>query len=299
MAKWFPEFHRNNLEVVMNAAQSETGRRGFFILACLLIQLIATNLSAQSVEPLAGIWKTWVLTSGSQFRLPPPPTDLFATEVTELKMLESQRNAATLDLINYWDAGSPGLRWMEMLYPLGFGAATARPYALLSVAIYDATIAAWDSKYLYNRPRPSQIDLSLTPAIPNPQSPSYPSEHAVVAGAAAEVLAYRSRPRRSFIAIKLKKQRCRVFKPESSIEATLRPVWISGEPLEPRSWSGLEPIVPIRHGQEPYQPVPLAVRDRNRSGLASSRNLAHLGTYFRRSVQTGPPSRLQLRCGEG
>jgi membrane-associated phospholipid phosphatase len=77
-----------------------------------------------------------------------------------------------------------------MLYPLGTGAVNSRAFALVSVAIYDATIAAWDSKYTYNRLRPSQIDLTLTPAIPNPQSPSYPSEHAVVAGAASEVLAY-------------------------------------------------------------------------------------------------------------
>jgi len=163
---------------------------GLLIVASVLTQLAATNLSAQSVEPLAGTWKTWVLSSGSQLRLPPPATDLFATEVTELRMLESQRTAATLDLINYWDTGSPGFRWIEMLYPLGTGAANSRAFALVSVAIYDATIAAWDSKYTYNRLRPGQVDLSLTPAIPNPQSPSYPSEHAVVAGAASEVLAY-------------------------------------------------------------------------------------------------------------
>ena len=62
--------------------------------------------------------------------------------------------------------------------------------ALLSVAIYDATVAAWDSKYAYNRPRPTAFDSSLTAALPNPQSPSYPSEHAKVAGAASTVQAY-------------------------------------------------------------------------------------------------------------
>src|SRR5207248_3059652 len=57
-------------------------------------------------------------------------------------------------------------------------------------AIYDSIIAAWDSKYTHNRPRPSELDSSLTTAIPNPQSPSYPSEYAVAAGAASTVLAY-------------------------------------------------------------------------------------------------------------
>lgn len=41
-----------------------------------------------------------------------------------------------------------------------------RIMALVSVAIYDATIAAWDSKYAYNRPRPSQFDTTLTTVLP-------------------------------------------------------------------------------------------------------------------------------------
>src|SRR5262245_21987226 len=58
------------------------------------------------------------------------------------------------------------------------------------MAIYDATIAAWESKYFYNRPRPSEADATLPTALPTPRSPSYPSEHAAAAGAAAAVLAY-------------------------------------------------------------------------------------------------------------
>jgi membrane-associated phospholipid phosphatase len=148
------------------------------------------HAQGQQIEPLAGTWKTWVLTSGSQLRLPPPPGDPFGADLTEVRTLESQRDMAARDLVSFWDAGSPGYRWIEMTYPLGTGATNSRPLALLSVAIYDATIAAWDSKYAYNRPRPSQLDPSLTPLIPNPESPSYPSEHAAVAGAASEVLAY-------------------------------------------------------------------------------------------------------------
>jgi hypothetical protein len=51
-------------------------------------------------------------------------------------------------------------------------------------------VAAWDSKYTYNRPRPSRLDKDFTTVIPNPHSPSYPSEHAVAAGAPSAVLAY-------------------------------------------------------------------------------------------------------------
>ena len=65
-----------------------------------------------------------------------------------------------------------------------------RLYPYVAIAIYDATIAAWDSKYAYNRPRPAELDASLTTRLSTPNSPSYPSEHAAVAAAAAGVLAY-------------------------------------------------------------------------------------------------------------
>ena len=66
----------------------------------------------------------------------------------------------------------------------------ARDLALMHIAIYDATVAAWDSKYAYKRLRPSAVSSDLTTVLPNPPSPSYPAEHAVAAGAASEVLAY-------------------------------------------------------------------------------------------------------------
>ena len=159
-----------------------------FVLAFHILS--SSPLGAQQIEPLAGTWKTWVLASGSQLRLPPPPLSEFGTEVSELRTLETQLTAAAIDTVKFWDTGSPEFRWIEMLYSLGSGASNARAYTLLSVAMYDATIAAWDSKYTYNRPRPSDLEPALTPAMPNPGSPSYPSEHAVVAGAASAVLSY-------------------------------------------------------------------------------------------------------------
>jgi membrane-associated phospholipid phosphatase len=56
--------------------------------------------------------------------------------------------------------------------------------------MYDATIATWEAKYHYNRPRPSDVDDDLRTALPVPDSPSYPSEHAAAAQAAAAVLAF-------------------------------------------------------------------------------------------------------------
>src|SRR5262249_60303173 len=103
--------------------------------------------------------------------------------------MAARRDAAALDQISFWDSGAPGYRWNGILadelskHNLA-GATTSRQVALMHVAIYDATIAAWDSKYTYQRPRPSATDPTLTTAVATPRSPSYPSEHAVVAGAA-------------------------------------------------------------------------------------------------------------------
>ena len=92
---------------------------------------------------------------------------------------------------------SPGYRWNEIAMSQGLRRigkigpdGNYRMMALLNVAIYDATIAAWESKFAHNRRRPGEIDPTLTTALPNPRSPSYPSEHAVAAGAASVVLAY-------------------------------------------------------------------------------------------------------------
>jgi membrane-associated phospholipid phosphatase len=154
--------------------------------------------AADGIEPQAGTWQTWVLTSGAQFRLPPPPDQpTSAGEIAQLKSLATQRDDAARAKIAFWDSGAPGYRWdavaRDELVKHGVttaSATTTRALALVDVAIYDATVAAWDSKYTYNRPRPSDADPTLETVIPNPASPAYPSEHAVVAGAASAVLAY-------------------------------------------------------------------------------------------------------------
>ena len=148
------------------------------------------------VEPTAGTWQTWVISSGKDFRAPAPPgfTDTEA-ELRSLADLIGHNDAKTLERIQFWDAGAPAYRWIDLLNPRLFaGTATTayahRVYTYVAQAMYDATIATWDSKYVYNRRRPSDVRRGLPTALPVPDSPSYPSEHAAAAQAAASVLAY-------------------------------------------------------------------------------------------------------------
>jgi hypothetical protein len=178
-------------------------RKLSLILTCgFLLAGITITASAQMVsgpiEPRAGTWKTWVLKSGSELRLrPPPDAQATASEIQELRALAGGRDAVALERIRYWDFSSPSYRWNEMLTdtaaPQNFGAGGGlgiRAFAMLNVAIHDALIAAWDSKYAHNRRRPGEADPKLASALPAPRSPSYPCEYAVAAGAGSAVLAH-------------------------------------------------------------------------------------------------------------
>src|SRR5215472_7239255 len=122
----------------------------------LLAAIAAENTAAAQIEPNAGSWKTWVISSGRDFRAPPPPNDTAASgEIAKLKALASQRDPKAKDLIAYWDVGPPSYRWQQIALaetlrnnlPWQWA---VRDFALLHVAIYDAMLAAWDTKYAFN-----------------------------------------------------------------------------------------------------------------------------------------------------
>jgi hypothetical protein len=146
------------------------------------------------VEPAAGLSTTWILASGDQFRPGTPPDEMTtASEIAAVKREMSRLDDAGRDRIAYWDAGSPGSRWNEIaLQHISLASMPAtgayRVMALVNGAIHDATVAIWDAKYAWNRPRPALTDGSIRPLLPTPASPSYPSEHAATAAAAAAVL---------------------------------------------------------------------------------------------------------------
>ncbi len=133
---------------------------------------------------------------GLDYRVPPPPppqdTQAELRSLADLISLNDEQAAAQ---IAYWDAGAPQYRWIDLISNrLLAGTVTTafshRVYAYVALAMYDATIATWESKYYYGRPRPSVMKHKLPTVVEVPNSASYPSEHAAAAQAAASVLAY-------------------------------------------------------------------------------------------------------------
>ena len=164
----------------------------------LVIVLAAMGTEALGqIAPNAGNWKTWIIPSGKDIVVPPPPNAADTLgELIVLKSFATAQDPRITEQIRYWDAGPPVYRWMDFVtarYIAGqpVGAPNQfRPFTYVSVAIYEATVAAWNAKYTYNRKRPSESDPTIPTRASVPRSPSYPSEYAATAGAAAAVLAY-------------------------------------------------------------------------------------------------------------
>jgi hypothetical protein len=148
-----------------------------------------------------GQWKTWVLSSATDIAVPPPPSDnsdQTKKELDELRQFQSQRSEITDTAIQYYFAVPATQRWHDTALTvartekLNLNRQT-RLEAILHTAIADAVVATWAAKYQYNRKPPSQLapDVTVMPTTGGPPpsaEPSYPSEDAAIAGAAAGTL---------------------------------------------------------------------------------------------------------------
>jgi hypothetical protein len=142
--------------------------------------------------PQAGLSKTVVLTSGSQYRPGPPPD--FAKEMEELKNFKqtfrSQSNAFYYANITF--GGADDLLNKKMFeHNLHLNPPrSARIYAVTAVATYDGFIAVWDAKYAYWGIRPDQYDTTYKSLLGTPPFPGYPSGHALMSGMMEELYSY-------------------------------------------------------------------------------------------------------------
>ncbi len=154
----------------------------------------ASKPAGPGPEPSAGAWKTWVLSSPDQIAVAPPPAPGSAAakaEVAELRRVAKARTPAMERAARFWDRRPAMEPWMKVSFDVVASrakdpVAASRAYGLLSVAMYDATVAAWRAKYRYRRSAPKDVDALVATG----RDPSYPSEQAVIAGAGSRVLAY-------------------------------------------------------------------------------------------------------------
>jgi membrane-associated phospholipid phosphatase len=158
------------------------------LLTYIFVTVITFVVSAQT-EPNAGKWKPWFIDLASNYRLPPPQS--YKSELSDVISAQRSIDSAGFQTIAHWSEGAPGYHWYSMfsqLWMTGVSEKGALANMLIGTSIYDATIAAWDTKYIYNRPRPFAADRRIKLYAPNPESPSYPCEHSVAAGAAVALI---------------------------------------------------------------------------------------------------------------
>ncbi len=154
--------------------------------------------------PLFGNVRAWMMTPADIVRErpgPPPSTssELMAREVAEVRRYVDHGTREELAIANFWADGpstpTPPGHWNFIALPYIRKAEmsevrAARVLALLNMALHDAAVGCWETKYFYFNPRPSHMDPELKSIIGLPNFPSYTSGHSTFSGAAAEVLSY-------------------------------------------------------------------------------------------------------------
>jgi len=178
--------------------------------------------TAASIDTTGGGWKTIVVNPGTvTVAVPADPTSAsYLAELADLKATMAAATGDQKDAARYWSAGA--VRWNEIAreleakynlppqpnpdgtypvpsstnpagppkYPFANPPYASRSYAYLSVAQYDALVAAWLYKFVYKRPAPSKVDPTIVPILFSADLPAFPSEDAVIAAASGKLLKF-------------------------------------------------------------------------------------------------------------
>jgi membrane-associated phospholipid phosphatase len=155
---------------------------------------------APPVGVLFGQATPYFLTSGDQFRPPPPlafGSPEFNAALAEVRQISDTRTAEQDASAKFWafpvGTYAPSGYWNEEAARLIMQnhrkeREAAHTLALMNMAGFDAIIATHDAKYTYWSIRPSQADPAIVLAIGLPNFPSYPSNHASLSAAMTDVL---------------------------------------------------------------------------------------------------------------
>jgi hypothetical protein len=161
----------------------------------------------------------WAMTRGSQFRAPAPPplsSAEYAAAYEEVRRMGNAgspfRTPGQSQIAQFWDDGpgttTPPGHWQLIAQIVAAErgntlAENARLFALLGIAVADAAISSWDSKYHWNHWRPytgialadtdgnpaTQVQEGWSSFINTPPFPTYTSGHSTFSGASSRILA--------------------------------------------------------------------------------------------------------------
>jgi len=154
------------------------------------------------LTPLFGKVKLWNVSNveAVRSRVPPAPgSEEFNRDAEELKRFANNLTSEQRRIANFWNDGlntySPPGHWNRFAkettvkYRLS-PVRTARVFAYMNMAIVDAGISCWDTKYYYHYPRPIQTIPGFKTILGTPNFPAYTSGHSTFSASAAEVLSH-------------------------------------------------------------------------------------------------------------
>lgn len=164
---------------------------------------------APALQPCWGELRTFALVDGNECAPPPPPAysetpgSEFDLQMREVYDTDTALTVAQADIAIYWADGPgatgtpPGHSIAILTQVLKAENASlelaAESYAKLGIAVADAFIACWNTKFEFNLLRPitcvrTLIDPGWASYITTPNFPEYTSGHSVQSGAASQVM---------------------------------------------------------------------------------------------------------------
>jgi hypothetical protein len=158
--------------------------------------------------PLYGKVKPWLIpadqllpTNITFFQPAPPATNSaeFAAQLAETKKQADPNDREKMRIVHFWADGvatcTPPGHWniiaTDYIYEAKMSEIrAARTFSLLNIALMDAAIECWATKYIYMFPRPTQMDPSIKTLTGLPNFPAYTSGHSTFSAAAATILGH-------------------------------------------------------------------------------------------------------------
>ncbi|MBB4067231.1 vanadium-dependent haloperoxidase [Gellertiella hungarica] len=174
---------------------------------------VPTSLIRQQQVPLLPDWgknRPFAMPEGSSCRLPAPPeysedkASVFYREAVEVHDVVKGLTKEQKAIARFWSddpmlSPTPPGHWVSIGWEVLEAdradlATTVDVMARLGVAVADAFIGCWDTKFEFNLVRPvsyikKTMDPKWEPLLITPPFPEYPSGHSTQSGAAAVVLA--------------------------------------------------------------------------------------------------------------